>query len=94
MVLLVAPAGPAERRPGGSLRVHPSNLDPLLEVAYAIAEPRFAGRLVPVLVRGAGLDALPWILRKFPVLEADADWDRTCDRVIDALRTAPAAAAR
>ncbi len=94
MVLLVAPEAPTRAATGLAGDVHPSNPSPAVEVAYALAEPRFAGRLLPVLVRGAGPDALPWILRKFPFFEGDANWSLTCDAVIEALRAASPAAVR
>jgi len=53
------------------------------EIEFALASPRFAERLVPVVIAEAA-DA-PWILRKLPSFPAGSDLAQTGRRVAEAL---------
>ena len=53
------------------------------EIEFALATPRFADRLIPVVIgRTSGA---PWILRKFKSFSAGADLAQTGERVAEAL---------
>jgi hypothetical protein len=60
------------------------------EIDYALGEPRFKGRLIPVVVRA--VKELPWILETLHVLRIDADPDRGSRRVLEALKRIQTAA--
>jgi hypothetical protein len=54
------------------------------EIDYALGEPRFKGRLIPVVVRP--VKEIPWILETLQVLKIDADPERGSRRVLEALK--------
>jgi hypothetical protein len=54
------------------------------EIDYALGEPRFKGRLIPVVVRP--LKEIPWILETLQVLRIDADPERGSRRVLEVLK--------
>ena len=54
------------------------------EIEYALGEPRFKGRLVPVVVRA--VKEIPWILETLNVLRIESDPDRGRRRVLEALK--------
>jgi hypothetical protein len=60
------------------------------EIDYALGEPRFKGRLIPVVVRP--VKEIPWILETLQVLRIDADPERGSRRVLDALKRIQSAA--
>jgi hypothetical protein len=60
------------------------------EIDYALGEPRFKGRLIPVVVRP--VKEIPWILETLPVLRIDADLGRGSRRVLVALKRIQTAA--
>ena len=60
------------------------------EIDYALGEPRFKGRLVPVVVRP--VKEIPWILETLQVLRIDADPERCSRRVLEALKRIQTAA--
>ncbi len=61
------------------------------DMDYALTERRFAGRLLPVLIGDASEDALPWILKRFPIVRVAYDnWDGACDQILATLRAAAA----
>ncbi len=60
------------------------------EIDYALAEPRFKGRLVPVVIRP--VKEIPWILETLEVLRIDADPERGSRRVLEALKRIQTAA--
>ncbi len=60
------------------------------EIDYALGEPRFKGRVIPVVVRA--VKELPWILETLHVLRIDADPDRGSRRVLEALKRIQTAA--
>ena len=60
------------------------------EIDYALGEPRFKGRLIPVVVRP--VKEIPWILETLQVLKIDADPERGRRRVLEALKRIQSAA--
>jgi TIR domain len=60
------------------------------EIDYALGEPRFKGRLLPVVVRP--VKEIPWILETLQVLRIDADLGRGNRRVLEALKRIQTAA--
>ena len=60
------------------------------EIDYALGEPRFKRRLIPVVVRP--VKEIPWILETLQVLRIDADPERGSRRVLDALKRSQTAA--
>jgi TIR domain-containing protein len=60
------------------------------EIDYALGEPRFKGRLIPVVVRP--VKEIPWILETLHVLRIDADVERGSRRVLEALKRIQTAA--
>jgi hypothetical protein len=60
------------------------------EIDYALGEPRFKGRLIPVVVRP--VKEIPWILETLQVLRIDADLGRGSRRVLEALKRIQTAA--
>ena len=53
---------------------------------FAIGSRKHAGRVLPVLTPGTPVDAVPWIAKHIQHVKADADWEKTSDRVVEALR--------
>ena len=62
------------------------------EIQYALLSPQFRDRLIPVLVRPT--DDVPWILRTMKMIRATKDADETAQKILHALRRAPATAGR
>ena len=60
------------------------------EIDYALGEPRFKGRLIPVVVRP--VKEIPWILETLRVLRIHADPERGSRQVLEALKRIQAAA--
>ncbi len=60
------------------------------EIAYALGERRFEGRLVPVVVRP--VSKVPWILAKLRVLRLAPNVKRGTRRIVEALKHRPSAA--
>jgi hypothetical protein len=60
------------------------------EIDYALGEPRFKGRLIPVVVRP--VKEIPWILETLRVLRFDADPERGSRQVLEVLKRIQAAA--
>ena len=60
------------------------------EIDYALGEPRFKGRLIPVVVRP--VKEIPWILETLQILRIDADPERGSRRVLEALKRIQSAA--
>lgn len=60
------------------------------EIDYALGEPRFKGRLFPVVVRP--VKEIPWILETLQVLRIDTDPERGSRRVLEALKRSQTAA--
>jgi hypothetical protein len=60
------------------------------EIDYALGEPRFKGRLIPVVVRP--VKEIPWILETLQVLKIDDDPERGSRRVLEALKRIQSAA--
>ena len=60
------------------------------EIDYALAEPRFKKRLIPVVVRP--VKEIPWILETLQVLRIDADPERGSRRVLEVLKRSQTAA--
>ena len=60
------------------------------EIDYALGEPRFKGRLIPVVVRP--VKEMPWILETLQVLKIDEDPERGSRRVLEALKRIQSAA--
>ncbi len=60
------------------------------EIEYALAEPRFKGRLIPVVV--LPVKEIPWILETLRVLRIDDDPQRGSRRVLEALKRIQTAA--
>ena len=60
------------------------------EIDYALGEPRFKKRLIPVVVRP--VKEIPWILETLQVLRIDADPERGSRRVLEALKRSQTAA--
>ncbi len=59
------------------------------EIEYAIVNERFAGKVIPVLVKDS--PDMPWILRKFTSVEAEgANETEIGERVVKALAKASA----
>jgi TIR domain-containing protein len=54
------------------------------EIQYALATPRFEGRLVPVIVKQS--PEIPWILEKMDVVRPGRTGAETARRVIKALQ--------
>ena len=61
-------------------------------VSYAIAEPRFERRLIPVVVDDPGGDVeakMPWILRRMPIVRLPSKTDkRHLRKIVRALKPA------
>jgi hypothetical protein len=55
------------------------------EIEFALETPRFADRLIPVLIETTS--GAPWILRKFKSFPAGADLAQTGQRVAEALES-------
>jgi hypothetical protein len=53
------------------------------EIEFALASPRFAQRLIPVVI--AKTPQAPWILRKLPSFPVGSDLTQTGRRVVEAL---------
>jgi hypothetical protein len=62
------------------------------EWEFAIGSKKHAGRVLPVLLRGTPVDAVPWIAKQIQHVTSDADWEKTSERVAEALRHFPGAA--
>jgi hypothetical protein len=62
------------------------------EIQYALLSPQFRDRLIPVVVRPT--EDVPWILRTMKIIRATKNADETAQRIVQALRRAPAAAGR
>jgi hypothetical protein len=60
------------------------------EIDYALGEPRFKGRLIPVVVRP--VKEIPWILETLQVVKIDEDPERGSRRVLEALKRIQSAA--
>jgi hypothetical protein len=60
------------------------------EIDYALTEPRFKGRLIPVVVRP--VREIPWILETLQPLKIDGDPERGGRQVLKALRRIKTAA--
>jgi hypothetical protein len=60
------------------------------EVAYALGEQRFEGRLIPVVVKP--VPKIPWILGKLPVIQLTPDFRRATKQIVAALKRKPNAA--
>lgn len=56
------------------------------EIEYALGSPRFADRVISVVVRRAA--KMPWILKRFRVLRLRHDGELVGDRVLEALEHA------
>lgn len=56
------------------------------EISYALASPRYAGRVVPIVIRQT--DEMPWILRRFETLRAGRSRAELSKRVVNRLRHA------
>ena len=56
------------------------------EINYALASPKYAGRLLPVIVRET--DDIPWILRKFNHVRAGKNRAEVSRRIIEQLQDA------
>jgi hypothetical protein len=54
------------------------------EIEYALGEPRFKGRLLPVVVRA--VKEVPWILETLNVVRIESDPERGGRRVLEALK--------
>jgi len=54
------------------------------EIEYALGEPRFKGRLLPVVVRA--VKEIPWILETLNVVRIESDPERGRRRVLEALK--------
>ena len=62
------------------------------EIDYALGEPRFKDRLIPVVVRP--VKEIPWILETLRVVRIDADPERGSRQVVEALKRIQTAAQR
>ncbi len=60
------------------------------EIEYALGDPRFKGRLLPVVIRP--VKEIPWILETLQILRIEADPERGSRRVVEALRRIQTAA--
>ncbi len=60
------------------------------EIDFALGNPRFKGRLVPVVVRP--VKSIPWILETLPTFKITSDPDRASRQVVQALRRIKSAA--
>jgi hypothetical protein len=58
------------------------------EVQFALGSARYAGRLIPVIIRPT--KEIPWILRKLNPLNATRNWPRDTKLVVDVLRRSEA----
>jgi hypothetical protein len=54
------------------------------EINYALASPKYAGRLLPVIVRET--EDIPWILRKFTHVRAGKNRAEVSRRIIEQLQ--------
>jgi len=54
------------------------------EIDFALSEPRFKGRLIPVVIRP--VKEIPWILETLHVIRIDTDPERGSRRVLEALK--------
>ena len=59
------------------------------EIDYALGEPRFKGRLIPVV---RPVKDIPWILETLQILKIDEDPEGGSRRVVEALRRIQSAA--
>jgi hypothetical protein len=56
------------------------------EIEYALGSKNYKGRLIPVVIRPT--QDIPWILRKFPMIQASKNPVETSKRIVEALRHA------
>jgi hypothetical protein len=59
------------------------------EMAFALGEPRYANRLLSVIVKETS--DIPWILRRLHLIHPEKTWSRTAARVARVLATKRAA---
>jgi hypothetical protein len=52
------------------------------EVAYAIEEPRFDGRIIPVRIRECSAKKLSWVLPQIQSIDFTRDFDGGCRRLL------------
>jgi hypothetical protein len=54
------------------------------EVGYAIGDPNYAGRVVPVFVRPT--EDIPWVLRKFPAVDGTQDVETVSRQILNCIQ--------
>jgi hypothetical protein len=59
---------------------------------FALGSKKHARRVLPVLTPGTSPDAAPWILKHIQHLKSGANWEKTAQRVAEALRELKGAA--
>ena len=57
-------------------------------VDFALANPAYKNRVVPIVVDQSGFDALPWVLKRFPGFQVADLEGAEADRLADMLRSA------
>ena len=58
------------------------------EIGYALTNPRFQGRLVPVMVRKT--ERIPWILHDLNILKLPPDASDLTKKIVERIRQMPA----
>ena len=58
------------------------------EINYALAEQAYSGRLIPVLANSVSIEQIPWVLRRFQVVNIDNQEQEGIKQVAEALRNA------
>lgn len=58
------------------------------EIGYALTNPRFQGRLVPVMAKKT--ERIPWILRDLNILRLPSDSSDLARRIVQRIRPVPA----
>jgi hypothetical protein len=52
------------------------------EVAYAIEEPRYDGRIIPILIRACRAKKLSWVLPQIQSIDFTGNFDDACHRLL------------
>ena len=54
------------------------------EISYAVGSPKYAGRLIPVVVEDT--DKMPWVLRRMQAIRVGQDLDQLGRKIVERLQ--------
>lgn len=59
------------------------------EVNYALIEKRYAGRIIPLMLRSCDYEALSWTLPQFQFIDLRSDFRRGCEALLRIWKKTP-----